>query len=177
MADPIDELTAATPPKSRSKQWAEKGVTKDVHVARQRVAASRKSRKKRIAKAVLSFSVRGTYVAAVEAISDRFDVSRGQVMEQAVIDLITHYGTTDEIAAAQIPPPSPFQRMARPAPPVKAVYETVTSPVPQHKYLKGVLPSVNGAPLPQGGGGYAGLYDGDIESETEDATDPSEPSD
>lgn len=174
MADPLEEVKAAAP-KTRSRVWAEKGTTKDVNVAKKRVAASRATRKKRTPKATLSGSYKGSYVSVVERISDRFDVSRVQVLERFIIDGIQKYGTQEEIAAAELPKPNPFDKfVAAPAPRVAPVI--VTENLIEDRtftYPRESRPAVSGPPLPTSQDAYKGLFDEGKEL----PYDPTEPTD
>jgi hypothetical protein len=109
MADPIDEIIAGEPkPRTRKQAWANKGIPKDPHKAHQRIRASRKTRTKRVGNAALSGTFPAPLVQAVEAISDRYNVSRQAVMKRMLEDGIRKYGNDDELSLANFPKHTPF---------------------------------------------------------------------
>ena len=115
MADPVEEILQATPRVSRAQQFAEKGVPKDVNVAKARIRASRRTRRRPVPRAAIGGTVPGPLAKALEAISDRYDVARNAVLRRFVEDGVRKYGTADEIAAAGLRPPSDFDEF-RPTP-------------------------------------------------------------
>lgn len=96
MADPLSELAGPPRRKPRTKVWAERGVAKDAAEARKRVAASRRTRRRPEPKAPLNVNVRAMVAQAVEAISDRTELSRAYILKRFIEDGIRKYGNTDE---------------------------------------------------------------------------------
>ena len=115
MADPLIGAPKAQP---RSKKWVEAGIAKNPAAAKRRIAAARRTRPKRDIRVTMQFQIKLTMAKAVEALSDRFDMSRSRVLAKFVEDGLRKYGNPAEKTQAGLDAPvvhNPFDSFAPPA--------------------------------------------------------------